>query len=68
MVFMATTTASVKCPELVCAGCGGQTVTATYGPKTVRVSPCESLIAQGWKGNVQVALFHSQAIATLVMA
>jgi hypothetical protein len=68
MVFMATTTASVKCPELVCAGCGGQTVTATYGPKTVRVSPCESLIAQGWTGNVQVALFHSQAIATLVMA
>jgi hypothetical protein len=63
---MATTTASVKCPELVCAGCGGQTVTARYA-KTVRVDPCDSLIAQGWRGH-QLAFTHSQAIATLVMA
>lgn len=65
---MATTTASVKCPELVCAGCGGEAVTARYGAKTVRVSPCSSLVAQGWHGDVQVALTHSQAIATLVVA
>lgn len=63
-----TTTAQVKCPELVCSGCGGQVVTATYGPKTVRVGPCASLIAQGWTGNVQVALYHNQAIERLVMA
>jgi hypothetical protein len=68
LVPMAASTTQVKCPELVCAGCGGQTVTATYGPKTVRVSPCESLIAQGWTSKVQVALFHSEAIARLVVA
>ncbi len=65
---MASTTSSVKCPELVCAGCGGQTVTATYGPKTVRVSPCEPLLAQGWTSKVQVVFTHSQAIARLVVA
>lgn len=65
---MTSTTSSVKCPELVCAGCGGETVTATYGRKTVTVTPCSSLIAQGWKGSVQVALFHNQALAMLVVA
>ncbi len=68
MVSMTTTTASVHCPELVCAGCGGQVVTATYGPKTVRVSPCESLRAQGWRGEVAVALSHNQALDLLVVA
>jgi hypothetical protein len=65
---MTSTHSSVKCPELVCSGCGGQTVTAIYGPKTVRVAPCASLIAQGWSGSVQVALLHSQALTMLVPA
>ena len=65
---MATTTASVKCPELVCAGCGGQSVTATYGRKSVKVSPCDSLVAQGWTGDTQVVLWHNQAIEMLVLA
>ena len=60
-----TTAASVHCPELVCAGCGGEAVTARYGAKTVEVAPCSSLIRQGWQGDVQVALWHNQALQVL---
>ena len=60
-----TTTASVKCPELVCAGCGGETVTATYRETTVEVAPCDSLRAQGWHGEVAAVLWHSQALELL---
>lgn len=64
----AITTIQVRCPELVCAGCGGETVTATYGRKTVKVTPCSSVLAQGWVGDVQVVLWHNQAIERLVVA
>lgn len=61
-----TTTQQVLCPQLVCAGCGGQAVEATYG-KAVTVQPCASLLAQGWKGP-QAVLFHSQALELLTPA
>lgn len=62
----ANTTTQVHCPQLVCAGCGGQEVTATYKARTVEVAPCESLKAQGWHGDVQVVLWHNQALERLV--
>ena len=64
-----TTTQQVICPVgySPCAGkCGGEAVTATFGPKTVKVSACSFLQAQGWTGPGMV-LFHSQA-TTLVPA
>lgn len=61
---MTTTTASVKCPELVCAGCGGEAVTARYGRKSVAVEPCSSLLAQRWTGD-QLVLWHNQALELL---
>lgn len=65
---MTTTVASVQCPQLVCSGCGGEAVAARYGRKSVTVSPCSSLIAQGWTGDVQISLWHNQAIEMLVLA
>ena len=64
---MATTTTShlVRCPQLVCAGCGGQPVTATYKTTTVEVEPCEALIAQGWADHFALVLWHSQALELL---
>lgn len=59
------TTTQVRCPELVCAGCGGEAVAATYKRKTVEVAPCSPLKAQGWSGDVAVALWHSQALDLL---
>ncbi len=61
----ANTTTQVKCPQMVCVGCGGQEVTATYKATTVEVSPCDSLLAQGWTGH-QLALWHNQALQYLV--
>jgi len=61
-----TTTQQVVCPQLCCAGCGGQVVEATYG-KQVTVQPCASLVAQGWTGP-QAVLFHSQALELLTPA
>lgn len=67
MSLMATTSTQVRCPQLCCAGCGGESVTATYRAKTVAVTPCASLLAQGWKGP-QLVLSHNEAIARLVVA
>lgn len=64
---MATNVHSVKCPQLVCAGCGGEAVQARYLSTTVEVQPCSSLLAQGWTG-VQVVLWHSQALELLAPA
>ena len=64
------TTASVVCPaEVSCCGgrCGGEVVTATYGRKTVKVSACSYLLAQGWTGD-NVVLWHNQAVQYLVVA
>ena len=58
---MTANTHLVKCPQHVCTGCGGQTVTATYKSRTVEVAACDSLIAQGWTGPSEV-LWHSQAL------
>lgn len=58
---------SVRCPELVCAGCGGEAVDAIYRETTVDVMPCASLVAQGWTGH-QVTLWHSQALELLTPA
>lgn len=49
----ATFISSVKCPQLVCANCHGDDVEVltSTSAKTVRLAPCESLIAQGWRGH-----------------
>ena len=46
------------CPREVCGGkCSrGEQVVWTYG-KTVTVSPCSALKAQGWNNKIQMA-FH----------
>lgn len=47
------TTTSVSCPQLVCAGCGGQQVEVLTSAKakTVRLAACAPLLAQGWTGH-----------------
>lgn len=62
-----TTTTQVLCPQLCCAGCGGQVVAATYGPKSVSVAACQPLLAQGWTGP-QAVLWHNQALELLTPA
>lgn len=67
---MAPTASLVRCPEQYscCAGkCGGEAVEARFGRKTVTVAPCSVLRSQGWVGDVNVALWHNQAV-TLEMA
>jgi hypothetical protein len=64
---MAANVHSVKCPQLVCAGCGGEAVEASYLSTTVELRPCSSLLAQGWTGH-QLTLWHSQALELLVPA
>lgn len=65
-VTMLNTTA-VYCPALVCTCGGAEVVTATYGRKSVKVSACQPLLAQGWTGPA-VVLWHNQAIEMLVVA
>lgn len=70
MVTVTSTTTQVRCPErIACCGgkCGGETVTATYGRKTVTVAACSYLVAQGWTGPGLV-LWHNQAVEHLVVA
>ena len=64
-----TTTTAVKCPGIVCREQEACTavVDATYGPKTVSVSACPSLIEQGWTGPA-VVFWHNQAVERLVPA
>lgn len=64
---LSTTTHQVRCPEMVCAGCGGQTVEAVYGDTTVTVAACAPLLAQGWTGPALV-LWNSQALELLTPA
>lgn len=58
---------SVSCPATVC-NCGGiQQVTVTPGKDrrtgrlTLTYSPCESLKAQGWQGNVASVAWAGEA-------
>lgn len=54
----------VVCPAQFscCAGkCGGETVAARFGRKTVAVEACSFLVAQGWTGD-NVVLWHNQAV------
>lgn len=64
---MARNSYSVRCPQIVCAGCGGQTVEARDMGTTVQVAACESLKAQGWTGPALV-LWTSQALELLTPA
>ena len=55
----------VRCPARYscCAGkCGGETVEARFGARTVELAPCSVLRDQGWTGDVNVVLWHSQAV------
>jgi hypothetical protein len=65
---MAANVSLVRCPELVCAGCGGEAVAATYRETTVEVAACTPLQAQGWGEGPAVVLWHSQALELLVPA
>ena len=61
---------SVICPAKIapCGGrCHGEAVQASYGRKTVKVSACSYVQAQGWTGPALV-LWHSQAVEFLAPA
>lgn len=60
-------TYSVRCPQICCAGCGGQIVQATDLGTTVEVAACDQLLAQGWQGPALV-LWASQALTMLTPA
>lgn len=64
----ASSTSLVRCPQLVCAGCGGEAVVATYRETTVEVAACQPLQAQGWGTGPAVVLWHSQALDLLTLA
>jgi hypothetical protein len=55
---MATTSTLVRCPASVCTCGGSEVVTVKAGTDrrtgraTLTYTPCTSLVAQGWRGNV----------------